>query len=270
MAHPPEYYERFQGYDYEWRDPIDPYMGRPGYLELCEHGIEQKRRLIEWSTVANYVRQLSKLDPPEDLHPAKIELTMSVCNSESHRLTRPHAAERDKAGHAPGYTYSSSMTMTGSKNSAIKLHMERTSHLQLPKTKSKLTPTDMTRLLIDFSTWHPGRVHHPRLHTPGPHSLRRGASIPTGVGVYTMRGRSACLVTGASSHGRASTPGEGTKLVVSHRSKAVPVSRATFLKPWSPAPTQQRASSDAGSRQRSLPTPARGRGVSKLPTDGQS
>ncbi|KAK3364345.1 hypothetical protein B0T25DRAFT_61510 [Lasiosphaeria hispida] len=126
-------------------------IGRRGHVRLCEH----QDCVITWDTVVRYGKQLARLDLPE---PARIRLL--VCRDKSHLPAHHHGrrADGDEAGYCP------SITITGSKSTAIRLYMEWTGHVLLVpqgypagnpggqerKKKERMTPTNMVRLLKRF------------------------------------------------------------------------------------------------------------------------
>lgn len=121
-------------------------IGRRGYVRLCEH----PNCVITWDTAVQYGRQLARLDVSE---PARIRLL--VCRDKSH-LPAHHPrryTNADEQGYYP------SITIIGSQSIAIRLCMEWKGHLQLTsprraredeRMESRLTPTDMVRLLKRF------------------------------------------------------------------------------------------------------------------------
>ncbi|KAK0655468.1 hypothetical protein B0T16DRAFT_487004 [Cercophora newfieldiana] len=135
VHHPPAYFSRLRRC-----------LGRLGHVRLCEHD----GCVITWDTALKYGKQLVKCDLPE---PARVRLL--VCRDKSHLPTRhlhqQQAADGDEAGYYP------SITITGSKSTAIRLCMEWTGCLPLrlatrdeEDEKSLVTPGEMARLLKRF------------------------------------------------------------------------------------------------------------------------
>jgi len=148
LDHPPAYFSR-----------IRRCIGRLGHVRLCEH----EDCVISWDKVIKYGKQLARIDLPE---PARVRLL--VCRDESHLPVHHHS----KYGTDSGYP---SVTITGSRSTAVRLDIKWTGHMLLPEQpsplhsrdgKKKLTPTEMTRLLKHFRRGTPAEFIVPQ-SSPG-------------------------------------------------------------------------------------------------------
>ncbi|KAK3375641.1 hypothetical protein B0T24DRAFT_698012 [Lasiosphaeria ovina] len=199
IDYPPVYFSR-----------IRQCIGRLGHVRLCEH----RHCVIGWDTVIRYSKLLATFDLPEP-----VRATLLVCRHESH-LPAHHASSQHATGGEEVAYYYPSITLTGSKSTAMRLYMEWTGHVLLPPVnpstgKKKLTPTVMTHLLQRFRRGAPTEFIVPQ-SAPGPLPEMRCFDPNRCQCLYYAGGEERTCRVGGSSRGGRVTTERGTNRAVSH------------------------------------------------------